>query len=81
MATVTIRNLPDKTREAIRVKAALNRRSMEAELRDLIERTYGEPERLPMEEVRRRLKEMSGGRFPSVSVDEFLAERRRESGE
>lgn len=37
MATLTIRNLPDSVRDALRVKAARNGRSMEAEARALIE--------------------------------------------
>ena len=41
MATLTIRNLPDTVRDAIRVAAAHNGRSMEAEVRDALLRVYG----------------------------------------
>lgn len=41
MATLTIRNLPDAVRDAIRVAAAHNGRSMEAEVRDALLRVYG----------------------------------------
>jgi plasmid stability protein len=38
MATLTIRNLPDELHAALRVRAARNGRSMEAELREMIAR-------------------------------------------
>lgn len=41
MATLTIRQLPDPVRDAIRVAAAHNGRSMEAEVRDALMRVYG----------------------------------------
>lgn len=37
MASVTIRNLPDETHRALRVRAAKNGRSTEAEIRDILE--------------------------------------------
>ena len=37
MATLTIRNLSERTRQALKVRAARNNRSMEAEVRALIE--------------------------------------------
>jgi plasmid stability protein len=36
MATITIRNLDDKVKRKLQVRAALNGRSMEAEARELI---------------------------------------------
>jgi plasmid stability protein len=36
MATITVRNLPDEVHRAIRVRAALNGRSTEAEIRDIL---------------------------------------------
>lgn len=41
MATLTIRALPDSVRDAIRIAAAHNGRSMEAEVRDALLRVYG----------------------------------------
>lgn len=38
MATLTIRNLDDDVRDALRVRAAKNGRSMEAEVRAILER-------------------------------------------
>lgn len=37
MATLTIRNLPESTRSALRRRAAAHDRSMEAEVRDILE--------------------------------------------
>ncbi|MFC6674090.1 FitA-like ribbon-helix-helix domain-containing protein [Marinobacterium aestuariivivens] len=36
MAMLTVRNLPDEVHRALRVKAALNGRSMEAEVRAIL---------------------------------------------
>jgi plasmid stability protein len=52
MATLTIRNLDEKVKHKLQVRAALNRRSMEAEARELLtgllqsgpERPGAEPE-------------------------------------
>lgn len=41
MATLTIRNLPEKTRRALKARAAHNNRSMEAEVRDILEAAVG----------------------------------------
>lgn len=38
MATLTIRNLSEEARSALKVRAARNSRSMEAEVRDILER-------------------------------------------
>lgn len=37
MASVTVRNLPDETHRAIRVRAAMHGRSTEAEIRAILE--------------------------------------------
>lgn len=38
MVTLTIRNVPESTRLALKAKAAANNRSMEAEVRDILQR-------------------------------------------
>jgi plasmid stability protein len=43
MGNVTIRRLDDDAKRNARLAAAANGRSLEAELRDLIERTYAKP--------------------------------------
>ena len=42
MGSITIRRLDDAAKQNAREVAAANGRSLEAELRDLIERTYGD---------------------------------------
>lgn len=42
MATLTVRNLSEEARTALRVRAARNNRSMEAEVRDILERAARE---------------------------------------
>jgi plasmid stability protein len=37
MASVTVRNLPDETHRALRVRAAMHGRSTEAEIRSILE--------------------------------------------
>jgi antitoxin FitA len=56
MGSVTIRNIADEIKNAARLEAARNGRSMEAELRVLLERTYApaKPDRTA------RLRAMSG---------------------
>jgi plasmid stability protein len=46
MAAVTIRNLPDATHRALKVRAAQHNRSTEAEIRAILEAAVFPPERL-----------------------------------
>ncbi len=39
MPTITVRNLPDEVHRALRVRAALHERSMEAEVREILATT------------------------------------------
>ncbi|MBO9715156.1 hypothetical protein [Sphingomonas sp.] len=59
MGSVTIRNLDDGIKQAARLAAVRNGRSMEAELRALLERTYGPA----AQERATRLRAMSGAEF------------------
>lgn len=45
MPTMTIRNLPDELHRALRVRAALNDRSAEAEVRAILDGVLNPPER------------------------------------
>ena len=42
MASITIRNLDDDTKQRLRVRAAVNGRSMEEEAREILRRVMGE---------------------------------------
>jgi plasmid stability protein len=81
MATLTIRNLPDEIRDRLRVRAAENGRSMEAEARHLLADALAiqnpEPSRSAAERVARAQAIFAPYRREGQSlVDELLAERR-----
>jgi plasmid stability protein len=86
MATLTIRNLPDETRDALRVRAARHGRSMEAEVRQVLIESATSEMRLakgPTEEQRAAMRALQARVRtvvpPGVSlVDELIAERRAE---
>jgi plasmid stability protein len=92
MKTITIRNVPDEDYRALRVRAAQNGRSMEAELRALIERaraTNPPPAQRPRKspaEIAAAIDELkrytaSLGPVPAgwSAVDELIADRRAEA--
>ena len=80
MATITVRDLPDEDRDALRVRAAGRGRSMEAEVRALIHEALHSPGRLAadarIQKAQDRIRAANGGRLPAGVVDAFLAERR-----
>ena len=83
MATLTIRNLPDDVRDRLRVRAAQNGRSMEAEARLVLARAIGvpEPETMPpdaRERARAVQEAFRAYRTPGTNmVDEFLSNRKQ----
>lgn len=91
MKTITIRNVPDEDYRALRVRAAQNGRSMEAELRALIERARAEPYAPPsprpaLAEIQAATRDLQAHfakvfpkREPWAYIDEFVAERRAEA--
>ena len=46
MAVITVRNLPDETHRALRVRAAQNGRSTEAEIRDILDEAVRPKDRI-----------------------------------
>lgn len=66
MRSVTIRNLPDEVHRALRVRAARHGRSVEAELRDILEAAVRLPNRI---ELGSRLADV--GRRIGLSEEEF----------
>jgi plasmid stability protein len=84
MATLTIRNLPDEVRDELRVLAARNGRSMEAEARAVLAASVRkERANEEQKDVRARVGRLQQVMTPYRSkdrsvVDEFLAERREE---
>ena len=85
MATLTIRNLPAEVHDALRLRAAHNRRSMEAEAREVLAASV---DRRPTPEESRRVLEAFWATSPPKRagepegwscVDEFLAEKHLEA--
>jgi plasmid stability protein len=86
MATLTIRNLPDEVHRRLRIRAAENGRSMEAEARALLTEALQDDERRGAKSTAEKVRELQafidklyGGRKPQNVVDELIAERRREA--
>ncbi|MGL5115414.1 MAG: FitA-like ribbon-helix-helix domain-containing protein [Beijerinckiaceae bacterium] len=83
MATLTIRNLPDEVRDALRIRAARNRRSMEAEARASLIEAAGRP--LPDDrDWKSVVAEVQAEMAPYADrmagvVDSLIADRRREA--
>jgi plasmid stability protein len=87
MATLTIRNLSDEVHSRLRIKAAKNGRSLEAEVRELLTDLSGVRREKPVDpdkavqRIRRMIRKAHGGKMPTGVVDKFLKERRRDWGE
>ena len=83
MATLTIRNLPDEVRDALRIRAARNGRSMEAEARASLIEAAERP--IPTESDWRALvAEVQAEMAPYQDqmagiVDSLIADRRAEA--
>jgi len=80
MATILVRNLPEAVHAALKIRAARNGRSMEAEAREILagSATQGTGVLSPTD-VQARAAERYRHVPPGVSaVDELIAERRRE---
>ncbi|EPC4825455.1 hypothetical protein Q1B88_004819 [Salmonella enterica] len=61
MATITVRNLPDEVHRAIRVRAAYNGRSTEAEIREILENIARPPERVKLGTLLSAIASDAGG--------------------
>jgi plasmid stability protein len=84
---LTVRNLPAEVRDKLRVRAARNGRSMEAEARAVLAAgVNGDNQSEEQKDVRARVQRLQEIMKPYRSkdgsiVDEFLAERRKLWGE
>jgi plasmid stability protein len=61
MANVNVRNLPDAVHRALRVRAAHNGRSTEAEIRDILEIATLPPERVKLGSLLTSIAREAGG--------------------
>jgi len=75
MGNLTIRNVPDEIVRSLKVAAAENGRSMEAELRDLVKRSYKSRLTKPNAGLQGWVRELYEGNPPSDVVEEFLRHR------
>jgi plasmid stability protein len=83
MATITVRNLPEPVHRALRVRAAEHGRSMEAEVRAILETEVvrSEPDtEQPLRRMRAWVDANYGTDRPRDGVDRFIAERRETWG-
>ena len=62
MAVLTIRNVPEETKRRLRIRAAEHGRSMEAELREIVDRALEAPQSTEGlgEAIRRRFAKYGG---------------------
>jgi plasmid stability protein len=66
MASITIRNLEETTKRKLKVRAALNGRSMEQEAREILKTALGKPSKSPrtgadlVAAIRRRFAPLGG---------------------
>lgn len=86
MATLTIRNVDEKTHKALRLRAAENGRSVEEEIRRILaEQAVAQPEsRKPKtaEEIDAAVKALQAHFAPlrgKYSVDQFIREKRADA--
>ena len=61
MPSLTVRNLPEETHRALRLRAAQHGRSTEAEVRAIIELTVLPPERVKLGTAIFRISQKAGG--------------------
>ncbi|MEN9856594.1 MAG: hypothetical protein RLZZ157_1720 [Pseudomonadota bacterium] len=89
MASLTGRNLLDNSHQSLRVRAAANGRSMEAEVRMTLAKSVNDnthvntsqkPDQVDWAEIQARARTIlmaaNGGVMPENVVDEWLAEKR-----
>ena len=78
MAILNVRNLPDHVHRNIRIRAARNGRSMEAEVRTLLINLFGGGEQAGAEELQCLVEQLYPEGLPKGVVDDLIAERRKE---
>ncbi|WCF29638.1 FitA-like ribbon-helix-helix domain-containing protein [Xylella fastidiosa] len=70
MANVHVRNLPDAVHRALRVRAAHNGRSTEAEIREILEVAVRPPERVKLGSLLASIAREAGG-LTDAEVEHF----------
>ena len=83
MASITIRNLDDKLKQHLRLRAAQHGRSMEEEARVILRLALAEEKAAPQDlglAIRRRFAPLGGVDLPSASREPICASPHRASG-
>ena len=78
MATVTIRNLPDEVHAALRIRAATDGMSMEAEVRNILTEVCLNKHISPFA-LQNIVNQLYKGDLPSSVVDDLIRDRRVEA--
>lgn len=80
MPILTIRNVPEDVHARLRIRAARAGRSMEAEVRAILEEAVTEEAgKMTVQVLRDWVDQTYGSRKPRGVVEELIAERRSES--
>ncbi len=79
MAILNIRNLPEEVHARLRVRAARNGRSMEAEARAILAEACGRAAPADASSLPGWVDRLYGGEKPADAVERLIAERRREA--
>lgn len=75
MASILIRNLPEQTKDRLRQRAARHRRSLEAELRAILEQVADEKE--PVAEAAKHFPDwFIKATQPGIDLDEVIEDNR-----
>ncbi len=74
MASITVRNLPDETHRALRVRAAMAGRSTEAEIRAILERAARPAGRVKLGSLLAEIGQQAGGFYLTLERDKTLTE-------
>jgi plasmid stability protein len=80
-ASLSIKHVPDDVLERLRDRAKRNRRSLQGELLDVIERAANEPPVMTIEEVYERAKALGLSSLPVDSVGMIATLGARRAGE
>jgi len=75
MSTMTVRNLPDEVHRALRVRAAQNGRSTEAEVRDILTRIALPEKRLLLGDVLSELSRKCGLTNEDFEIFEHIRDK------
>lgn len=74
MPSITVRNLPDETHRALRVRAAMAGRSTEAEIRAILESVARPEGRIKLGSLLAEIGQQAGGFDLAIERDSFPTE-------